>query len=105
MSDWWVSWYSTSPMDEFELHSPWWVTGYTMDEPQANIIVAAVRAPEAAAAYAQVRAAYDNGPEGFRERFVEPLTRSPFTDRFPQAAWMRWDAERTCGCSVHGGAR
>jgi hypothetical protein len=96
--DFWLSWYCQSPISEFELHSPWWVSGYGADD--SFIVVAAVRAADERAAFEQVRAAYDNEPEGFRERFCEPLTSSPFSGRFLQSKWMAWDSERTCGCEA-----
>ena len=102
MQDFWVSWYSYTPLSEFELHSPWWRSGYAED---AEIVVAAVRAADEYAAFAQVRAAYDNDPGPLEERFCEPLSRSPFSDRFPQSAWMAWDSERTCGCPEHKAPR
>jgi len=95
--EFWLSWYSPEPMSAFELHSPWWVSGYTDNE---TIVVAAVRAESEEAAWASVRNAYDYPPE-MRERFIEPLTGSPFSGRFPQANWMRWDNKGTCGCSEH----
>lgn len=96
----WLSWYSPTSMAEFELHSPWWVSGYDSDD--RNIVVAAVRAADEAAAFAQVRAAYDNGHGPIEERFIEPLAgEAPFSGRFPQAKWMTWDDERTCACPEH----
>lgn len=99
MTDYWVSWYNRTPLSQFELHSPWWVSGYTDD---ADVMVAAVRAESEEAAFAQVRAAYDNDPGPIDERFIELLPGSPFSGRFQQQAWMAWDAERTCGCGQHG---
>lgn len=97
---WWVSWYSSSEIDEFELHSPWWVSGY--DANDRTIICAAVRAVDEEAAYAAVKLAYDNGPADFTPRFCEPLTGSPFGGRWPKARWMDWDDEgRTCACPTH----
>lgn len=95
--DFWISWYSPEPMSAFELHSPWWVSGYTDTE---NIVVAAVRAESEAAAWEVVRDAYDYTPE-LRERFIEPLTSTPFSVRFQQAKWMRWDQQGTCACPEH----
>lgn len=99
MSGWWLSWYSDIPLAEFELHSPWWVSGY--DGAGVETVVAAVRAEDEEAAMEAVRTAYDFLPEhpSIRWRFVEPLTReTPFTERFPQGEWMAWDAEGTCRC-------
>lgn len=97
--DYWLSWYSPTSMAEFELHSPWWVSGYDMAD--RNVIVAAVRAVDEEAAFAQVRAAYDDGEGAIEERFIDLLTGSPFSGRFPRSAWMAWDDERTCGCPEH----
>ena len=37
---WWISWYSDTAMSAFELHSPWWVSGYDADGNET--VVAAV---------------------------------------------------------------
>lgn len=100
---WWVSWYSHRQLDEFELHAPWWVTGYDADG--NDICVAAVLAESEADAYAQIRNAYDapRSDGDIRERFCDELTATPFNDRFPQAEWMAWDPETltTCRCGAH----
>ena len=96
---WWISWYNTAPLSSFELHSPWWVSGYRCSD-DAETIVAAVRAVDETAAWAQVQDAYDDEPDSLERRFTEPLTASPFTGRFPQAGWMAWDDDRTCGCDT-----
>lgn len=105
---WWASWYAPAPMGEFELHSPWWVSGYALDEHEEHvpIVCAAVRAGTETEAMAEVCAAYDNPPaaEDVRWRFCETLDGSPFTDRFPQSEWMAWDGERTCACSACSGS-
>jgi len=102
---WWVSWYCASPSSEFELHSPWWVSGYDADD--RTIYCAAVRAADEAAAYDLIRGSYDNPPSRFDERFCEPLTGSPFTSRWPKAGWMAWEDDgTTCacgGCASRGG--
>lgn len=96
----WLSWYSPTPTSEFELHSPWWVSGYDTDD--RYILVAAVRATNEEAAFAAVRAAYDNRHGPIEERFIKPLgPDGPFSDRFPRAGWMAWDEQRTCGCPAH----
>ena len=98
----WISWYSHRPRSEFELHSPWWVSGYDADD--NDILIAAVRAVDEAAAWQTVRDAYDLPREesDITERFCEQLEtgQSPFSDRWPQAAWMAWDDERTCACDL-----
>ena len=100
VQNFWLSWYSPTSMAEFELHSPWWVSGY--DSEDRYVVVAAVRAADEEAAFAQVRAAYDNRHGPIEERFIEPLVQeTPFSGRFPQAGWMAWDKKRTCGCGAH----
>jgi hypothetical protein len=101
---WWVSWYSHTPSREFELHSPWWVSGERSDG--ATVYVAAVRAVDESAAWDMIRLAYDHPAEAsVEERFIEALDGAPFTSRFPQASWMEWDDEgHTCRCeAMHSG--
>jgi len=100
MSAWWVSWYSTAPLSTFELHSPWWVSGYRCSD-DAETVCAAVRADTEDDAKAFICGAYDDKPEAVEWRFCEPLDGSPFSGSFPQAQWMAWDDERTCACPVH----
>lgn len=97
---WWVSWYS--PHRAFELHSPWWISGYSFDPP-ADVVVAAVRAPSVEAAWETIRLCYDDPPEIVIQRFCDPLDRDdPFSDRFPKADWHAWEPDgRTCNCSEH----
>jgi hypothetical protein len=99
VSAYWISWYGDPSKDaEFELHSPWWVSGYGADD--ETIYCAAVRAASPDEAKALVAAAYDHHDGVLRERFCEPLEGSPFTGRFPQAAWMAWNDESTCACQT-----
>lgn len=73
----------------FELHTPWWRSGYTPDgEP---IICAAVLAYDEDDAKRAVVAAHDSHVI-LDWRFVEerPLGWSPFCDRFRRADWMKW---------------
>jgi hypothetical protein len=99
---WWISWYNTRPLDSFELHSPWWVSGERCSD-DAETVVAAVRAASEDEARAAVAHAYDERPtpDEIEWRFVEALDSSPFCGRFPQANWMAWDDERTCACPAH----
>ncbi len=103
---WWISWYHDPRDGEFELHSPWWISGFTMDKPSRDIIVAAVQAPDEDAAWDVVKYAYDRTPTRLEERFIEeledreraPSARQPWTDetgRFQHSEWMVW--------SVHEG--
>ena len=94
----WISWTALEPLHTFELHSPWWVSGYNAyDNPT---IVAAVRAPSPEAAVEVVRNAYDSPPPIIDLRFCDemPAGRSPFSDRFPKCEWMAWDGDATCIC-------
>jgi hypothetical protein len=96
MNAWWISFYVPDEhFGEFELHSPWWVSGYGDEE---TIVVAAIRADNEEAAWQRVIDAFDDEAH-YRERFCEPLDRDdPFVDRFPQGAWMDWSDHATCRC-------
>lgn len=90
----WISWYqSQEKFGEFELHSPWWITGSYGDDDGATIC-AAVLAKDEEHARAIVRASYDDKTkaEGLQWRFCEerPVDWSPFTSRFRRAYWMQW---------------
>lgn len=93
----WISWYHNhAKHGEFELHSPWWVSGGDLDG--NDTIVAAVEVdivredegPEAARI--AIHQAYDNPPMSLEWRFCNERDAdwSPFCDRFPKAAWMQW---------------
>ena len=91
MSQWWASWYVPEGlMPQFELHSPWWITGETFEEPPRLTVVAALRAEDEARARQQFLLAFDEPPEGLEERFIEPFDGSPYSGRFPRADWMEW---------------
>lgn len=98
---WWIGWYNTVDLATFELHSPWWISGYRDDD---ETMVAAVWAADEDEAFEIVRAAYDEDPGPLERRLAGELEPddSPFSDRFPQSAWMAWDGKgKTCGCSQH----
>jgi hypothetical protein len=93
----WISWYHNfEKHGEFELHSPWWVSGGDLDG--NDTIVAAVEVdvvredegPEAARIV--IHQCYDNPPFSLQWRFCEPRDAdwAPFCDRFPKANWMQW---------------
>ncbi|MDP3869168.1 hypothetical protein [Phenylobacterium sp.] len=86
MSRFWISWYGENGV--FELHSPWWVSGYRDDD---FIFCAAVIAPDEAAAKAQIVETHDE-PVELEWRFAEerPDDWTPFCGRFPRSPWMRW---------------
>ncbi len=102
--NYWISWYTPEPLRTFELHSPWWVSGYDADD--RTILVAAVRAGSEQGAMDIVKAAFDNPDAEIRWRFCEeqPADWNPFNSRFSQAKWMAWSETATCGCARCGGA-
>lgn len=84
---WWVSWYSSGA---FEYHGPWWISGGEVGG--RDTICAAVIAPTEEAARDVIVSAHDDPSVVLEWRFVDerPDAWSPFGDRFPRAAWMRW---------------
>lgn len=111
MTPFWISWYTPRPMSEFELHSPWWVSGYAdaADGTPLTIVVAAVLAVDAEDAWEQIAAAFDEprSPSDFDRRFCEEhpelATDGPFSPRWPKARWMAWSPSTniTCACPAH----
>lgn len=92
MKSYWLSWYDTL-YGKWELHSPWWVSGYRVAD-EARTICAAVRAPDEESAKRLIVMAHDEPrPRDLEWRFVDerPDDWSPFNDRFPRADWMKWD--------------
>jgi len=87
MRRFWVSWYASSL--DFEVHTPWWVSGYRDDTP---VVCAAVIANDADDAQSVIRACHDDPQAEIEWRFVEerPDDWSPFNSRFKRADWMRW---------------
>jgi hypothetical protein len=89
----WVSWYDERWMGAFELWSPWWISGFRIED-EASTVVAAVRGMDEEEVRERVYAAYDNRPEGIEWRFIEeqdvdwdPLDNS--SGRWPVKGWMR----------------
>ena len=101
LTPFWLSWWHPAETGDFELASPWWVSGspfsYDPKDELAliaeNCICAAVRAESEDDAKAKVLAAYDTPPPALEWRFCEPRPKdwSPFTDRFERADWMKWE--------------
>lgn len=93
--NYWVSWYSTAEMGEWELHSPWWKSGVRGSD-HAATICAAIRAISPEEVRRKVAAAYDvrieNPLTDIEWRFINQRADDwePFTDRFPRADWMKW---------------
>jgi hypothetical protein len=86
----WVSWWYAGA---FTLEAPWWVSGFRLMEDGDNeSICAAIMARDEGHARDLVGKAHDDGGVGIEWRFVEERSAGwePFTDRFPQAHWMRW---------------
>ncbi len=82
-------------MSSFELHWPWWISGYRMDgddgQDDTPTIVAGVRAPNEEMAKDIIIRAYDDPPASLEWRFVEERSDdwTPYeSDRFPKADWM-----------------
>lgn len=88
----WLSWYNVLPMASFELHRPWWISGYRVSD-DAETICAALIAPDESAAKQFILNAYDEPPKSVEWRFCEERFGdwSPFSDRFPRADWMKWE--------------
>lgn len=96
MKNWWISWECPNDlMGKFELHSPWWVSGYN-DEMET--ICAAVQAPDEEGAKRLIIMAHDEPrPRDLVWRFVSerPSDWLPFSGRFPRADWMKWTPLQT----------
>ena len=109
LQGWWISWYQTKKLGAFELHSPWWVSGYRERETKKgkikldSVIVGAVRAENEKAAKAAVVASYDDPPDvdEIEWRFCEELNegeepwiprdgKDESSLRFRRAGWMQW---------------
>lgn len=90
MKPYWLSWCSDR-MGEFELHWPWWVSGY--DANDRPVICAAVIAFDERDAWGIIKRCHDDPkPESLDERFCEekPEGWQPFCERFAKADWMLW---------------
>lgn len=94
MKRWWVSWHHNNVMGEFELHTPWWISGYSGN---SETICAAVIAETKDAVREKIFAAYDERPKRISWRFIEPRPDDwkPWvipkgTSRFQKADWMKW---------------
>ena len=89
----WVSWVQKPELSEYELHSPWWTSGQAPHPDGTRFtICAAVMAESVEAAKNKILDAYDVRPTDLEWRFCEerPNNWTPFSERFPRAAWMRW---------------
>ena len=99
MKNFWVSWNQRKEYSEFTLDTPWWVSGWSIDDSYSTIC-AAVRAESEDRAKELVLSAFDQRPieDRFEWRFVEerPEDWQPFGDRFPRADWMKWPVTSSC---------
>ncbi len=88
----WISWYSP-PGEVFEIHSPWWISGYVCDEHETDIICAAIIAKDEEDAEKIICDSYDTKGLPLSFRFVNerPKDWSPYCDRFQKCDWMKWD--------------
>jgi hypothetical protein len=86
---WWVSWYGHN--GTFELHRPWWISGYEVDGECRDIFCAALLATSEEDCRSLISFCHDSGLEP-EFRFIEARAGdwSPFCDRFQRAAWMVW---------------
>lgn len=108
----WISWYAVRT--DFELHSPWWTSGWRIgcdDEPDVPTICAAVMARDEEHARSLILAAYDEPrPDDLEWRFCseKPAGWAPWvnpngTSRFQRAAWMQWPDGDRDGRAVKAG--
>lgn len=94
MNKYWLSWYhSYEDNGDFELHSPWWISG-SAGAGDLETICAAVKADSEEEAKRIIQNCYDT-PQIFDVsdwRFCDEENDdwSPFTSRFPKAPWMIW---------------
>jgi len=98
MNKYWVSWYAVpkrlSANGNFELESPWWISGWR-DSDGADTICAAIMAETENEAKEAIYKAYDKRPRNLEFRFCEKQTEdwSPFNSRFQRSAWMKWEEQ------------
>lgn len=94
MKNYWLSWrHIVDKLGPFELASPWWISGYA-PAINADSVCAAVKAVDVDQAKETIFKAYDVRPETLEFRFCEerPVGWTPYSERFPQADWMEWEA-------------
>lgn len=91
MNNYWLSWIHEDKFGAFELHYPWWCSGY--DSKDNPTMCAAVKAKDKHGAREIILGCYDYLPDDLEFRFVEQQENhwTPFSDRFPKADWMKWD--------------
>lgn len=87
MRIYWLSWEFGNESGGYELHWPWWVSGYGDGY---KTICAAIFARDAEAAKEVVYDCYDDRPDHIVFRFIEerPDDFVPYCDRFKWQSWM-----------------
>jgi hypothetical protein len=96
MKKFWLSWWYNEADGEFELHNPWWISGYRFltngkdKEWTESSVCAAVIAENKEDAGEQIYKCYDKRPANLEFRFIEARDDdwSPYGDRFQKAKWM-----------------
>lgn len=89
----WVSWWTGTSEGEFELDTPWWVSGYRgSGENSMDSVCAAIKADTENEAREIIYNSYDKRPAHLDFRFINQKGKewSPFCDRFPKSSWMEW---------------
>jgi hypothetical protein len=92
LKNFWISWWHSSGiLGDFELNSPWWVSGSDPIHDDHLSICAAVKAVSEDHAIKIIEQSYDTPPV-LDPRFCgrKPNDWTPFCDRFPRANWMKW---------------
>ena len=94
MKRFWISWYARKAA--FEYYGPWWISGWTndWDDNEIDIICAAVLAESEEQAKATIQRSHYNPELEIEWRFCTEKSAdwSPFSERFPRASWMVWEA-------------
>lgn len=93
MKKYWISWKHCAYFSPFEIHSPWWISGKSADC-EYSMICAALKAKDEEKACEFIYKSYDKEPKEIEFRFCQHQDKdwSPFSERFPKAEWMKWDA-------------
>ena len=92
-NNYWISWWHNEKYGPFELHSPWWVSGERgEDEHTEWSVCAAIKAKNEHDARSIILKCYDSLPDDLEFRFCTEFAqdKSPFSERFPKAEWMKW---------------
>lgn len=99
---WWISWYSPESLGGFELRTPWWRSGWMIEDngTELTILVAAVRADNEDEAFEIIESSYDKEGTKIAKKFRrfsrrldegELLPWEQEGTRFPLGDWMEWE--------------